>query len=145
MSRKAQKMKAEKKTKRRSVHKKKKYTESDIEQLVRDKQRDDFQQYANEYGKERNYKSVWFWCGPHKIQNFEQRSPFKLGSIVKLTKCCFVTKAAIGGQGTWGDVWSACDAVIRNGLIFSPHDVKLYIEDLHQDAEDKNVLHLFVS
>lgn len=45
-----------------------------------------------------------------------KKSPFVPGTIIR--NHCKVwgydTSAVVGGEGTWGDVWVACDSVIRN-------------------------------
>jgi len=129
---------------KRKATKKVTFTEEELKDLWEEREDEEFRQYTDRYAKERNFKSVWFMNNKkHKIKSMEDPSPFKLGSIVKLEKCCFVTKAAIGGKATWGDVWSACDAVIRNALMRGYDDL-CYIESLTRERGE-NTLSLFVS
>jgi hypothetical protein len=48
--------------------------------------------------------------------SLKKKSPFVPGTVIR-NQCKvwgYDTSAVVGGEGTWADLWLACDSVIRN-------------------------------
>jgi hypothetical protein len=83
-------------------------------QTLQDKLFDLEMDYFDTYGKGCGFKTRWSLFD--KGIKFGELSEFAPGTVI--TNRCGVwgydTEAVVGGRGTWGDVWLACDSAIRN-------------------------------
>jgi len=82
--------------------------------------------YLKHYKRKRNFQCAWGIYASHEtypMYYMENPSPFPIGTTLRTdpldSKYLFSTTATIGGEGTWGDVWSACDAVLRNARLIA--------------------------
>ena len=102
--------------------------------------------YFDNYGRKRKFISKWALYNEHKhypVMYMDLQSDFNVGTILRTDPhesehYLFKVTAAIGGTGTWGDVWSACDAIVRNARLAENGNLDkqhIHIVDFHKVSE----------
>lgn len=133
--------------------KRKLYSKEDLENLVKERENDKFERYLSTYGEQRSFESVWAVKRElYPMETMDECSSFKTGNKMTLTQkyhpeFCHSTSGVVGGHGTWGDVWSACDSAIRNlkwNTVYGNYDRRVHILDFLATT-DENVFEIKIS
>ena len=93
-------------------------------------------EYFDDYGRTHGFRTNWSMY--HQGIEFDQPSPYAPGTLItnRCNTWCYDTEAVVGGTGTWGDVWVACDSVIRNARDDQGNpDHHIFIEGFEKNSD----------
>lgn len=81
------------------------------------------------YGTSKGFTRTLWRCDKYKgeiIKSMKEASPWKVGTTLRTTcyygdclenaSSCTHCRINIGGKGTWGDVWEACETLMDSGI-----------------------------
>ena len=69
-----------------------------------------------EWGARQNLRTSWniYEFENKTISSMEHASPFVVGTVVKCKLDSKQRESIVGGSGRWGDLYVACDCILRN-------------------------------
>ncbi|GCA62655.1 hypothetical protein KIPB_004936 [Kipferlia bialata] len=70
------------------------------------------------YGREKCFRTVWFLNSFPSGASFDSPGPIPAGTVIRhLDKReGFDVETVVRGEGTWGDLWDACDQVLAEAI-----------------------------